>query len=321
MAARVASRDTAYGGVLSAPVALTVANMRTRSAFRAAGGASRRGTHAGDKGEHGVQARPPESPDREPGTPHPVSQALRVLEAIGEAPTGAGAQQLATNLGLPLATVRYILTTLLDDQQIIHLADRDVYVPGRKARDLGETLSRQLAVHPDIENAIGIVHHQADAAAYYAVYRDTEIVIAHIEDSERRPRIRPLDVGFHEAVHSTAFGKIMLASMSFEQRSAYFDHAGLGAVTPNTVCDRETLEEQLTHIRGSQVALENGEFQNGLGCLGSPVHAANGSVVASVAISLPLDELRARRWNVERAVRQGAVRITRSLERLGVGSQ
>ncbi len=299
--------------------------MRTRSAFEEAGRAPRRGTHTGDPEEDsrytGEHARTSGSPAPETDTPHPVSQASRVLEAIGEAPTGVSAQQLSTDLGLSLATIRYIIPTLLDDGQVIHLADRDVYVPGHRARDLGETLSRQLAVHPDIESAISIVHHQADAAAYYAVYRDTEIVIAHIEDSDRRPRIRPLDVGFHEAVHSTAFGKIMLASMSFEQRSAYFGRAGLQAVTPNTVCDRETLEEQLTHIRGSLVALENGEFQNGLGCLGSPVHAANGSVVASVAISLPLDELRARRWNVERAVRQGAVRISRSLERLGVGSQ
>ncbi|QGK68623.1 helix-turn-helix domain-containing protein [Allosaccharopolyspora coralli] len=294
--------------------------MSTRSAFEAAGRTPTRGG-TGDARDRAGHADSPGGSVPEPDTPHPISQALRALEAIGEAPGGVSAQQLATDLELPMATIRYIITTLLDDGQIVHLADRDVYVPGRRARDLGETLSRQLAVHPDVENAISIVHHQADAAAYYAVYRDTEIVIAHIEDSDRRPRIRPLDVGFHEAVHSTAFGKIMLASMTFDQRSAYFEHAGLQAVTPSTICDREILEEQLTHISGSQVALESGEFQNGLACLGSPVHAANGVVVASVAISLPLDELRARRWNVERAVRQGAVRISRSLERLGVGSQ
>ena len=41
-----------------------------------------------------------------------------------------------------------------------------------------------------------------------------EVVIAHVADSSAAPRVDPLDVGFHQAAHALAFGKVMLASLA-----------------------------------------------------------------------------------------------------------
>jgi DNA-binding IclR family transcriptional regulator len=238
---------------------------------------------------------------------------LRVLEAVAVAPNGATARQIAEDLGLTLPTTYHLLNTLIEAGHVVHLRDRHVYGLGHKARFLGQALSRQLSVTPEIAGAIRTVHHFADAAAYYAIYRDTDVVIAHVEDSARRPRVQPLDVGIHQAVHATAFGKIMLAAMTEDRRTRYLDSNALPALTASTICDRTALEDHLSHVRRSQLALEIEEFQNGVACMASPVHDPTGNVVSSVAISLPTAEFLSRRWSLERTVRQGAVRVTRSL--------
>jgi DNA-binding IclR family transcriptional regulator len=268
---------------------------------------------------NGGQAGPARRNGAKPmaGTLQSVGRALRVLETIADSPDGLSAKQIAAELDLTLPTTYHLLNTLIEAGHVVHLSSRHVFGLGYKARYLGQALTRQLAVPPEIASVIRMVHQQADAAAYYAVYRDTEVVIAHVEDSERRPRVQPLDVGFHQAVHATAFGKIMLSAMSSDRRARYVDNAGLPALTSATIHDRDVLEAHLSHVRQSQIALEIGEFQHGVACMAAPVHEPAGNVVASVAISLPTAEFHARRWNVERAVRQGAVRVTRSLALVG----
>ncbi|MFD0491064.1 helix-turn-helix domain-containing protein [Saccharopolyspora spinosporotrichia] len=116
-----------------------------------------------------------------------VGRALRVLEVIANSPDGLTAKQIAAELDLALPTTYHLLHALIDAGHVVHLSDQHVYGLGYMARYLGQALTRQLAVPPGVAGAIRAVHQDADAAAYYAVYRDTEVVIAHVEDSERRP--------------------------------------------------------------------------------------------------------------------------------------
>ena len=124
--------------------------------------------------------------------------------------------------------------------------------------------------------AIARLHHDADAAAYYAVYRDVGVVVAHVVDSGHRPRVQTLDVGFHEAMHATAFGKVLLAAMDSARRERYLTSAGLRRLTGHTITDHAELERHLAHVRESSIALEVNEFQDGLACLASPVRFAGG---------------------------------------------
>jgi DNA-binding IclR family transcriptional regulator len=73
------------------------------------------------------------------------------------------------------------------------------------------------------------------------------------------------------------------------------------------------LRRQLGQVRRTGLAVEVDEFQAGLSCMAAPVTDAVGRFVGAVAISMPTAELRERRWEVERAVRMGAVRATRAI--------
>jgi DNA-binding IclR family transcriptional regulator len=247
------------------------------------------------------------------GNVQSVSRALRLLEYVAGRRDGATAKEIAAHLDLAVPSVYHLLATLTDAGYMVHLSHQHRYGLGYRVRLLDQGLALQLEVPAAVAGAIRRLHAEADAAAYYAVYREVDVVIAHVVDSERRPRVQVLDVGFHEATHATAFGKVMLAAMDRAERSAYLDRVGLRRCTVRTIVDRGALDVHLEHVRQANMALEIGEFQDGLACLASPVRSPGGVVVASVAVSVPTQEFAGRRWELDRAVRQGAMAITRAL--------
>lgn len=250
------------------------------------------------------------------GTVQSVSRALRAMEFVAASRDGVTAKEIAAHLDLALPSAYHLLATLTESGYLVHLAQDHRYGLGYRVRLLEQGLERQLEVPALIASAVKRLHLEADAAAYYAVYREVNVVVAHVVDSERRPRVQVLDIGFHEATHATAFGKVMLAAMSPEERDAYLDRVGLRRCTANTMTDRSLLEAHLDKVRRSGVALEIGEFQDGLSCLAAPVRSSAGAVLASVAISLPSADFATRRWDLERAVRRGALVATRAVNSL-----
>lgn len=241
-----------------------------------------------------------------------MDRALAVLEAVGARAEGIAAKELAEQLGLALPTTYHLLGTLVDAGYVAHLPERHRYALGHRVRELQQGLARQLAVPAEVAAAVRALHRGADAAAYYAVYRSHEVVVSHVEDSERRPRITPLGVGFHEAPHATAFGKVMLAAMEPAARATLLAALPRTRLTPATVVADDALAAQLAQVARTRVALEVEEFQRGWSCLASPVHA-RGAVVGAVAVSVPAPEFPARRPALETAVREAAARVTRVL--------
>lgn len=247
------------------------------------------------------------------GAVQSVARALRAMELVAASADGVTAKQIAAHLDVALPSAYHLITTLTTSGYLVHLAHEHRYALGYRVRLLEQGLERQLQVPTQVADAIRHLHAQAEAASYYAVYREVDVVIAHVVDSERHPRVRVLDVGFHEATHATAFGKVMLAAMPPDERDAYLDRVGLLRCAANTIVDRRALETHLVSVRKSGVALEIGEFQDGLSCLAAPVWSSAGAVVASVAISMPSADFAPRRWALERAVRHGALVVTRAV--------
>ncbi len=247
-----------------------------------------------------------------PGTVQSVERALRVLEAVGSHRQGMSAKAIAAELGLTLPTTYHLLVTLVDAGYVLHERVEHRYVLGHRVRELSVALGHQLSVPPAVAAAVRSLHVRADAAAYYAVFRDEAVVVSHVEDSPRRPRMVPLGVGFHEVPHATAFGKVMLAAMSPAARRRALG-TGLRCVTAATLVDRVALEAQLERVRETRLAWEVEELQAGWACLASPVHSPGGAVVAAVSVSVPVAEYPARRQLLETVVRESATRTTRAL--------
>jgi DNA-binding IclR family transcriptional regulator len=239
-----------------------------------------------------------------------VQKTLSILEIVAER-GGATAREVSDTLGVPLPTVYRLLQELVHAEYLVHLKGDRRFELGYKVHSLGVSLHRQLSVPLPVRAAIDALHEDAGVAAYFAVYRGADVVVAYVADCPRHPRMTPLKFGFHEAAHATAFGKIMLAGMSSEQRDQYLEVHGLAPLTAATITSRSSLERHLHTVAMLGIAWEREEFMPGKTCAAIGVRNAAGLVVGSVAISTDARDLPSREQELEKFLRESSAQVSR----------
>jgi len=222
-------------------------------------------------------------------------------------------EELRDALGCSLPTVYRLAQLLVDADYLVHLRDAHRFELGYKVHRLGAALHRQMGISAPVRDVVRELHETGGVAAYFAVYRGADVVIAYVADSARAPRIRPLAFGFHQATHATALGKIVLAGMSAEQRDAFLAARGLARLTPRTIVDRGELERHLERVRTSGVAWDRAEFADGHACAAVGVRGGTGEILGAVAFSIESSRLGDRADELEQRLRRAGARATRIL--------
>lgn len=238
-----------------------------------------------------------------------------MLEAVGSTPDGLTARQISQQLGIALPTTYHLLATLVHAGYVVHLPDERRYALGFMVRALGAALGRQMVLVPAVGAALRRLHRAADAPVYLALFRNREVLIADVADSPARPRVSQLDVGLHETPHTTAFGKVLLATLDHDARAERLDTQGVPALTRDSITSRSRLDEQLAGVRRDGVAVEVNEFMPKLACVAAPVRAESGDVLGAVSVSISSSEFGSRRRGLENAVRHGAQQVGAAMRR------
>ena len=240
-----------------------------------------------------------------------VEKTLAILEIVAER-GGASAKEISDALGFPLPTVYRLLQTLVASDYLVHLRGERRFELGYKLDRLGVSLHRQIGVPTPLRAEIARLHATAHTAGYFAVYRGADVVVAYVVDSPQHPRLTPLNFGFHEAAHATAFGKILLAGMSIDQRDQYLDVHGTARLTASTITERDELHSHLAQVATSGIAWEHEEFVPGMICAAIGVRNGAGMIVGAVAISAPSNEIpRGREAELEHQLRDTANQVSK----------
>ncbi len=239
-----------------------------------------------------------------------AQRALRVLDIVGSAGDGITAKAVARRAGYNLSTTYHLLNTLVHEGYLIRLGHGRGFGLGYKVASLYQRLCAELDVGQELQDELHLLHRRAEAAAYYTVYRETDIVVAAVADSPEYPRANPLEFGFHEAAHATAFGKVLLASMPRRARRDYLTGAGMPRLTKHTHVRAVDLDTELDHVERAGMAVEVEEFQPEIACVSAPVLDSDNRVAGAVAFSVPAATFHSRRWHLERAARAGAARFS-----------
>jgi DNA-binding IclR family transcriptional regulator len=244
--------------------------------------------------------------DRATGTS--ITRALRVVEAVAAAGDGVTAKAIARRLGCPLPTVYRALGTLVEEGYLIRLNDVRGYGLGYRIAELHRSLTDQVRPTESVRAVMREVHVTAGAAVYLTVFRDDEVVVAHVDDCADHPRPDGLRAGEPTPAHATAAGKVMLADLRPARLAELLARNGLPQLAPQTVADRRALDRELMRIRSDGAAVEVEEYQGGVAGVAAPVHGPAGEVRGALAVSVSRADFTARRWELERAVRLAAGR-------------
>lgn len=244
-----------------------------------------------------------------------IQRAVTVLEYVAEA-GGAGARDIAAATGLPLPTVYRIAQELVQVGYLVHLREEKRFALGYKLHRLGARLHEDLGVPRELKAEIARLHTDTRMAAYLAIHRGADFVVVFVADSPECPRLEPMEFGFHETPHATAFGKLGLSEYTAEQRRAYLEPHQRHRLTASTITDPAELEEALSQITAEGIAWEHEEFQVGTACAAVPIRADDGLLIGSVAVSAPIGWYAGQRRHIEHRLRACASRAGR-VYRLG----
>jgi IclR family transcriptional regulator, KDG regulon repressor len=192
-----------------------------------------------------------------------------------------GVRELANHLGYPRSTVQMILKTLTDTGLLIQTPNRR-YRLGWGTFELAGVFLAQLELRkvalPIMEklaNTIGEIVH-------LGVLDDGQVI--YVEKAEGRHSIPLITrLGLRYPAHCTGIGKVLLA----HARKEHIFNFDLTPLTPKTIVDMKSLQEEFAEIRKQGVAFDREEAVVGLTCIAAPIRDFTGKVIAGISISAP----------------------------------
>jgi len=247
-------------------------------------------------------------PERSTGTS--ITRALRVVEAVAAAGDGVTAKAIARRLSCPLPTVYRALGTLVQEGYLVRLQESRGYGLGYRIAELHRSLADQVRPTAPVRTLLHELHGSVGAATHLVVFRDTDVVVAAVDECADHPRPDGFDVGEPTPAHATAGGKVLLAPLRPARVSELLAPYGMPRLTSRTLVERRGLDRELMRVRSAGVAVEVEEYRPGIAGVAAPVP---GSVVrAAIGVTVSRAEFAARRWELEVAVREAAARVARA---------
>ncbi|MFG2284758.1 IclR family transcriptional regulator [Streptomyces sp. NPDC048595] len=214
-----------------------------------------------------------------------VQRALRLLEAVAAHADGAPAKQLARETGLPLPTTYHLLRTLTHEGYLQR--ENGVFVIGAAAEAIGQAGAR-CRQRAQISEALAVAGRKLSAAVYFAVYREGEVEVVAVADNPDRPPVEEW-VDFRTTAHAHAIGQCLLAQLDEASRKEHLSRHPLQSITPFSLRSEDDLLRRLDTVRRGQAAFERQEYALGTVCSAIPIQV--GAAAASLAVSLPANEL------------------------------
>ncbi len=225
--------------------------------------------------------------DKHPQTVDATGTSFKIIEALVDL-GGAGVSELATTLDIPKSTTHNHLQTLVEKEYVVR--EDDTYNIGLRFLRLGEYSRTRTPLftvaRPEIESL---------------ATETGELINLNVEEYGRGVflyRAKGSDAvhmdtyaGKRVYLHTTAFGKAILAHLPTERVDEIISQHGLPAVTDQTITERDDFQSELEMISERGFALEREERLEGLCCVAAPILVDEG-VIGAVSVSGPESRLR-----------------------------
>ncbi|MGH8779788.1 IclR family transcriptional regulator [Paraburkholderia sp.] len=218
----------------------------------------------------------------------PTLRAFALLEHLVGTEGPVSLADIAQDVTLPKASLHRMLASLEAGGLVIREpGHKNAYVIGPRLAQL----------------ALGVVMHSGGRRLRHAILtrlvadigetcnltmlHETEVLYL---DRMEAPWPLRLDLkpGSRVPAYCSASGKLLLAMLPREQRTALVHALKLERFTPNTITDPDLLEAELDRTSHKRIAIDNEEFLAGIVCVAAPVVDANGTCIAAIAVHAPV---------------------------------
>lgn len=230
-----------------------------------------------------VEASVPVKPARSDESLKSLTKVSRVLDCFTTSHRALSLAEICARTGYPRSTTHRLLAAMREVGFIEQDRERDFYRLGLRLFELGNTVLANLELHREGRVIVDALHRLTSRAVHLAVFDGLRAVV--IQRTESEPMLSNTMVE-NSPAHCTSVGKAILAHQPPEIVDRVIA-AGLERFTETTITDPATLESELDLTRQRGYAIDNGEHQPGLRCIGAPIRNQAGAVFAGISVSAP----------------------------------
>jgi IclR family transcriptional regulator, KDG regulon repressor len=216
-----------------------------------------------------------------------VAKAFRLLELLAGADGAMTVTRLADLTGLQKSNVHRLLSTLIALGYVRHGAAK-AYEPTLRLWELGQQIYSHLDIPSEARLVLRRLVQQTGESAHIAIFDDQGIVYLDRVETDNPVRAYTA-IGGRAPAYCTASGKILLAYQPEDVLNAVCKAARRH--TPDTITESAALTKALAVARQRGFATNLGEYRENVAGLAAPVRSVDGSVLAAVGISGPLERL------------------------------
>ncbi len=211
-----------------------------------------------------------------------LRNACRVLARLSSSSDGLSAKQISEELEIPRTTAFRILKTLSAEAFIDERAGR--YRPGAGMLALGMKSLSASALRDAARETVAELAETTGETAHVLVPFQASAVILEVRDSPHPLRVASRPGDFAD-LHCSAGGKAMLAFDDRPEIAAYLERPRLAKRTGKTITDVDELKKEIGRVKKQGYSLDDGEYHEGVRCIGAPVFGADLRFAASIGIT------------------------------------
>ena len=260
-----------------------------------------------------IRERAPRSgPKRAPGS-QSLERGLDILETIEAEGGDIGVREIARRLGLSPTIVQRLVSSLAVRGYIEKSPETARYRLGHRAMILGASGERGVDYVATARRELDRLAHEHHLNGFVAVLRAGRAIYLQAVQADGPVAIR-VSLGSEMPLHSTAAGKVLLASLDDAAARKLVGTRKLAPITPHTITDPAVLLASLAKVRRQGYATVVEENIPGILSVGAPITDRAGGVVAALSTAFPkyLDADRTLQ-EVIPLVTAAALRVSRSL--------
>jgi DNA-binding IclR family transcriptional regulator len=203
------------------------------------------------------------------------------MDALADAETELGTNELARRTGINASTVSRLLATLVEGGLVEHVHESGRYRLGVRLMHLGNIVLARLDLRQIARPHLhALVDATGETATLSAPGERDAITVDFVQSTSSVQGVA--QVGRPSIAHATATGKVLLAFGLPE-----LPPGALTAYTPRTITQRAALAVELDTVRARGYAVNFGEREEDLHAIAAPVWGSRAELAAIVGVQGP----------------------------------
>ena len=216
-----------------------------------------------------------------------LGRAFAILEEVARHRQGIGLAELSKLVGLHNSTAFHLAKTMVSLGYIRQERNSRRYRIGLPLFALAASALDEIEMVNIATPVLEELSRETGESSHFAVRMGDSVVV--IARTSGPGAFQLADrVGVVRPAHCTALGKVILASLGDDQLKRFLERAELKPSTKNSITEVPALLREITEVRRTGIAFDDGEFNLEVRCVAVPAMDFTGHVVGAIGISGPI---------------------------------